>query len=266
MAVRRTKARLVFNGEQTRRWLIASGLLAAVAAVLISPLMMVRLSSDNLPWGQLADVGQAYGGASAILSAVALCGVVASLLTQRQQARQELAEMDREHHRDLIELALDNPEFLEVLDAKTALGPYARQELYLNLVLMYWLAVWELGGIDDVELRAMTAGMFSHEVSRRWWARVEGVWIGTRGRRERRRFISIVSEELARARTSPAILPASAPRKVDDHCSSEPPARSRRRRLATLAAVAAAGGFCVVAAQSLRAGKRRIKPARGGRT
>lgn len=265
MTFRRTKARLVFNGEQTRRWLIAAGLLAAVAAVLISPLMMVSLSSDNLPWGQLADVGQAYGGASAILSAVALCGVVASLLTQRQQVRQELAEMDREHHRDLIKLALDNPGFLEVLEAKTAVGPYARQELFLNLVMMYWLAVWELGGIDEVELRAMTAGMFDHEVSRRWWARVEGVWVGTRGRRERRRFISIVSEELTKAQLSPATLPASAPPKADGQCSKEP-AQSRRCRLVTLAAGAAAGGFCVVAVQSLREGKRRIKPVQGGRT
>lgn len=257
-------ARLAFNGEQTRRLLIAGGLLAAVAAVLISPLMMVRLSSDELPWGQLADVGQAYGGASAILSAVALCGVVASLLAQRQQLRQELAEMDREHHRDLIGLALDNPEFLEVLDAKTASGPHARQELFLNLIMMYWLAIWELGGIDEAELRAMTAGMFENEVSRRWWARIADVWIGTRGRRERRRFIAIVSEELARSQLSPATMPASVPPKVDDH-RDEKPAQSRRRRLTTLAAAAAAGGLCVAAAQSLRDGGRRVRPDQGDR-
>jgi hypothetical protein len=213
------KARTRFRRHQAQRWMLITGFSTFVAVIIVLPLLMVGLSSGRLPWKRLADIGQAYGGVSALLSAAALCGVVASLLFQGRQVRQELAEMDRQQHIDLMRLALENPEFIEVLDARTAAGPHARQELFANLMMMYWLAVWELGVVDEDELRAMASDMFASEISRRWWGRVGGGWIGTHGKKQRRRFISIVSEELTRARLVPAtpvraVRPGAVPRRA----------------------------------------------------
>ena len=63
--------------------------------------------------------------------------------------------MDRQQHIELMRMAIEHPEFIEVLDARSAMNPYAREELFANLMMMYWLAVWELGVVDEFELRAM---------------------------------------------------------------------------------------------------------------
>ncbi|MCM4084101.1 DUF6082 family protein [Paractinoplanes hotanensis] len=167
--------------------------------VVVSPLVMTRLSGTALPWGRLADVGDTFGGVSALLSAVALCGIGASLIFQQRQVRQEFADIDRQQHIELLKLAIDNPELIEVLSPETAAGSHARHELYANLMMMYWLAIWELGEIDDEQLRAMTADMFRGEVARNWWRRVGGKWISTRARAGRRRFVAIVNEEFHQA-------------------------------------------------------------------
>ncbi|MFF5297510.1 DUF6082 family protein [Paractinoplanes globisporus] len=193
MATRRSRF-----ARSGRAGLLVAGFLAIMVIVLGSPLLLAALSGTALPWGRLADVGDAFEGASALLSAIALCGIGASLLYQQRQVRQELAGMDRQQHAELLKLALDNPEFMEMLNGEPA-GPHARQETYANLTMMYWLAIWELGEIDDDELRLMVGSLFRSDVARRWWARVGAVWIGTRHRPERVRFLSIISAEHALA-------------------------------------------------------------------
>jgi len=120
MTADRAKPRANLGHERTEKWLLPGALVLVVAAVLMSPLLMVHLSSKGLPWQQLADIGQAYGGASALLSAAALCGVVASLLFQRRQVRQELAEMDRQQHIELMRIALEHPDGKHALSAPKA--------------------------------------------------------------------------------------------------------------------------------------------------
>ncbi|MCY1138417.1 DUF6082 family protein [Actinoplanes sp. Pm04-4] len=129
-------------------------------------------------------------------------GFGASLIFQQRQVRQEFADIDRQQHIELLRLAIDNPELIEVLSPATAAGKHARHELYANLMMMYWLAIWELGEIDDEELRAMAAEMFTGDVARLWWGRVGDKWIGTRAKAERRRFVAIIATEHARAESS----------------------------------------------------------------
>lgn len=212
MAVGRPKDRWRLDPARAQKGLLISCFVGVVAVVVVSPLLMVRLSDSRLPWGQLADVGQAYGGASALLSAAALCGVGASLLFQRRQVRQELADIDRQQHIELLRLAIDNPELIEVLDARLARSPHARQDLYANLTMMYWLAVWQLGEVDDDELRGMAAAMFQSEVTRNWWGRVGAIWIGTKSRTDRRRFVAIISSELMKAESTAPEGTTAAPR------------------------------------------------------
>jgi len=56
--------------------------------------------------------------------------------------------MDRQQHVELLRLAIDNPELIEVLGGEPA-GPHSRHEIYANLAMMCWPAIWELGEVDD---------------------------------------------------------------------------------------------------------------------
>jgi hypothetical protein len=170
--------------------------------ILGSPLLMVFLPGSALPWDRLANIGDAYGGASALLSGLALCGVGASLIFQQRQVRQELAGLDRQQHMELLKLAIDNPELISVLDADAPHREDARAEIYANSTMMYWLAIWELGEIDEQELRGMASAMFGSELTRGWWQRVGDQWIGTRIRPDRVRFLEMVSEECTAAAAS----------------------------------------------------------------
>jgi hypothetical protein len=81
MAAGRLKARWTPRPTQRQNAILVAGFFVIVAVVLLSPLMMIRLSDRRLPWSQLADI-------------------------------------DREQHRELLGLAIDNPELIEVLDAR----------------------------------------------------------------------------------------------------------------------------------------------------
>jgi hypothetical protein len=170
-----------------------------VSLVIWSPLLMYRLLGESMPWTKLADVGEAYGGASALLSAAALSGIGASLFLQSRQMRQEMVSLDRQRHFELVKLALENPEFFEVLDGAPLDARDGRRRIYANLTLTYWLAMWDLGEIDDAELRVLTSAMFMSPVSRAWWRQVHGYWLTARRSRRRQRFMRIVNEEWASA-------------------------------------------------------------------
>src|SRR5438045_9631717 len=88
-----------------RRWLfrltlyLSFALLAAVllSAILFSPLFLRRVAEvRGVNWNLLGNIGQTYGAASAILSAVALLGIAVSLVLQRRQARAERIRIVRE--------------------------------------------------------------------------------------------------------------------------------------------------------------------------
>jgi len=252
MAAGRLKDRRSLDPARTQTGLLISGFIVVVAVVVVSPLLMVRLSDSRLPWSQLADVGQAYGGASALLSAAALCGVGASLLFQRRQVRQELADIDRQQHMELLRLAIDNPELIEVLDARTANSPHARQDLYANLTMMYWLAVWQLGEVDDDELRGMAAAMFQSEVTRNWWSRVGAIWIGTKSRTDRRRFVAIISSELMQAESTAPEDTTAAPRTELPTGPGDQPPQPPGQRVVLLALTLASAGVSLAVFRTLR--------------
>src|SRR5215469_12947531 len=71
--------------------LIAIAIAVATAwLVLISPLLLRQIARiHGVNWTMLGNVGQTYGAASALLSAIALIGVSASLVIQGRQARNE---------------------------------------------------------------------------------------------------------------------------------------------------------------------------------
>jgi hypothetical protein len=96
---------------RSRMFLITCLLLTAIiglCAVLFSPVLLWRanhLTAAN--WSILSNVGQAYGGISAILTALALIGVAASLLVQRQQADIARTQAIRAFQLQMLTLCLE---------------------------------------------------------------------------------------------------------------------------------------------------------------
>jgi hypothetical protein len=173
------------------------GLLAALAVlglVVASPVWMGWIRRRSTDWAQLADVGQAYGGVSAILSAFALCAVAFSILVQRLQLRTAALDLDRRRHLDLIQIALGDDELVGVVSPRLRGNPHARAYAYANLWVSYWFTLWEMGRLGEDGLRRNAAAMFQNPVSRDWWHGVEEGWaLGMRSRRTRR-FTDVLTE------------------------------------------------------------------------
>src|SRR5262245_16444045 len=83
-----------------------------LAVALLWPVLTTITESSNINWHALSEVGQAYGAVSAVLSGLALGGVVVSLLIQQRQARTSTQYAIRERHFDLLKLMLDQPDLM----------------------------------------------------------------------------------------------------------------------------------------------------------
>ncbi|WP_305785933.1 DUF6082 family protein [Symbioplanes lichenis] len=189
-----------------RLLLLAAGTVAGLAAVLWSPVLLLTLLGDGLPWSDLSDIGEAYGGASAVVSAIALTGVAASLTYQVRQTRQEQISSDRQRHLDLLKLGLDDPELFEALDGGGLVTYEHRKKVYANLWMGYWLGLWQLGDLPEAELRHNVSRMFWSPDSRNWWNERRATWIEPRNRRQRR-FVALVTDEWHKAESRAAARP-----------------------------------------------------------
>ena len=102
-----TRRGLVNMREGRPRNIIISFLVIALTAfvlglILLSPLLLRQIATlGGVDWTKLSDIGQTYGAASAILSALAVGGVAISLFLQANQGRANQVQMIREYQREL---------------------------------------------------------------------------------------------------------------------------------------------------------------------
>jgi hypothetical protein len=138
-------------------------------------------------------MGQAYGGVSAVLSALAFCGIAGSLLLQWRQTRISQIVVARERHFELVKLALDRPEFIfaQMGIENPADWPLA---LYFNLWITHWKMLRELGLMGEEGLRQNARELFGNTVALEWWAKVGPNW-ATGGTKGDKLFARIVTEE-----------------------------------------------------------------------
>jgi hypothetical protein len=171
----------------------------AVYGIVVSPVFLDAVSNESEDWAFRADVGTAYGGISAILSGLALCGVAASLILQHRQSIVERMAIERERHFDLVSLGITFPELLPAVEPESGIGPNARQETYINLHMGYWMRTVQMGEMDEYDARHLLANMFKGEIARTWWARVHPAW-HSHSLKAVRRFAVIVTDEWEQAR------------------------------------------------------------------
>ncbi|BBH70950.1 hypothetical protein ACTI_76350 [Actinoplanes sp. OR16] len=163
------------------RFARTSLLLVLLAVVLIlvvfSPLMMRWLSPDGeADWSQLSNVGQAYGGVSAVLSALAICGVGVTLLLQNRQTRAEQLLAIKDRQLEILRLSLEKPE----LTVRNELSPRTTETIMLdmhsNLWVQNWELLWQLDFIDDDAVRGHATWLFMDSRRHAWWELYGPTW------------------------------------------------------------------------------------------
>ena len=190
---------------------VAGASLILAGIVVLSPLALKRVGSiPGVDWTQLSYIGQTYGAASALLTGLALIGVVGSIAFQARAIRADREQASREHHAHLVEMALEDPAYQRCWgsDPRAHASPDDyRQQVYLNLIMTYWERDYVMGGFHERALRHAAARLFRGEAGRRFWAESGEIRAETADTRRARRFCRIVDEEYqnALALGSPAV-------------------------------------------------------------
>lgn len=186
--------------SRSLRVVALSGLFAAVlAGVLVSPWALGLVGADGVDWDRASAIGQAYEAASAVLSGLALGGIGLSIALQVRANHQSRIQTVRQMHMDLLKLALDDPLYRPCWGAPNSANIDDRQAMYINLILSYWQARWDIGSSDESVIRAQAIQFFRGEAPRLYWqeygrARLSGI-----PERRRRGMTKILDEEYRKA-------------------------------------------------------------------
>jgi hypothetical protein len=170
---------------------------AGLALVTASPLALRSLADlHQFDWLRLSNVGQTYGAISALLVVIGLSGVAVTVFLQVRESRHTRVQAARTRHYDLMRMALDDPVLMEVSNQLRRLPTHneRRQTIYINLLLRFWLMLWEFDDISEASLRSYVADLFETEPSRAYWRNITAQPSLADTRKEIR-FTQIVSEE-----------------------------------------------------------------------
>ena len=162
---------------------------------------------SGLNWDELADVGETYGAAAAIFSALAAAAVAVSLLYQAQQLRLSRLQHVRQVERELSLRLMDDPELAEIAgyNAAKITGVSARQHAFAVIYLHYLSLAYEGGVASKEALQAEALRyMFGSDATRRIWAAVRHTWFAHKTDPTHVSFSAIVDESYQQAiRESP---------------------------------------------------------------
>lgn len=170
------------------------GFMTLVLAVLVSPFTMgLYLVVGGVDWPAVADVGQAFSMSSAILSGLALVGVAVTMRYQAMQTRVAQLEAIRTRHFELSKMVMDDP---DKYGKYWGYGPedagLVVRDGYLNQVLNYTKAGFELKVHSAGSVQLIAAELFATAPGRRYWAVKREGWRRSSRSRLERRFFAIV--------------------------------------------------------------------------
>jgi Family of unknown function (DUF6082) len=158
--------------------IMIGGLIAIVGTLIVSPFALAELGHYRTDWAQLSNIGQTYGAVSALLTPLALGGVVASLLYQARDSRNALEQTTRTLQFELIRMELDDPSLMTALGAPWDLAIPSdsvsiREYLYVQMWVSFWGGNYTNGGMPESAIRHFAAHeLFRSRAGRAYWAAV----------------------------------------------------------------------------------------------
>jgi Family of unknown function (DUF6082) len=189
---------------------------ALLATVMLSPLALGRFGTlTRMNWSRLSSIGQAYGAVSALLTALALIGVAASLLFQARQVWIAREQAMRTFHHELVRMALDNPIYMSAManplnsELPSEQGTDGRIDYYIHLWISFWQTFYIMGVMPESQLRSVCEReLFRGRPGREYWERAREIRPSYSEDRRIRHFDRIVEEEYRKAIISqPAVEP-----------------------------------------------------------
>jgi hypothetical protein len=193
---------------------------ATLAVVVASPVILEGVYSSR-DYSVAGNVGQAYGGASAVVAAVALLVVAASVLLQYRQHAAQRADSLGNFNEELVTLAMECPKYRQCWGARVSPSDIDEDLFYYcSKIIKMWTQAWELQRIDERQAREYLRNFFDSEVPRLFWES-HGDW-HRRGvlRSPADRFRALINEEflLAKKAGGPArgreVFPVAAARSI----------------------------------------------------
>ena len=153
------------------RYISLAGLIGVIACIFIatvalSPLALSRFSElVHVNWAQLSNIGQTYGAVSALLAALALAGVITSLIYQARSTRTASVQLSRTFHNDLIRMEMDDRSLMAAVGAPWDTPSLAdankiREHLYIHMWVNYWRQLYILRQMNDDLVRSVSGGKF----------------------------------------------------------------------------------------------------------
>jgi Family of unknown function (DUF6082) len=183
---------------------------AILALVVLSPLALGGLARYRSDWTLLSNIGQTYGAVSALLSSVALGGVVLSLLYQARDGKTAREQTTRSLQLELIKMQMEDPALMTASGAPWGLAipsesAAIREFLYLQIWIAYLYGSYSIGEISEPTLRYVFANeLFRGRAGRRYWEARSARQSMTGGSRRHNNFYRmLVAQPHARQSTRP---------------------------------------------------------------
>ncbi|MGR6921147.1 DUF6082 family protein [[Actinomadura] parvosata] len=185
----------------------AGGVTAGFAVLLMllaSPFVLDRLAAaTGINWASLADVGDAYGSAIALLTAASLLVLAVSVAFQARTARISSETTVRMLHLEMMRFAIEDPTLLQMEGAEwdgTAEGAEEmRRWAYINMQLALYRSFHALRELPTAELRMAMAARFRSRLGRKHWEHNRTWFRASERNGHDRRFNKIVEDEYQKA-------------------------------------------------------------------
>jgi Family of unknown function (DUF6082) len=233
-----------------RRGLLATltiaACLIAIALVAISPLGLTGLEGLRKDWGELSDVGQTYGAISALISSLALGGIVVSLSYQARAGHTAREQSIRTMQQQLIRMEMDDPALMTAMGAPWGLPIPAesariREHLYIHMWTSFLAGNYVVGEVTATAIRKMVRSeLLNSNAGRTYWANIRDNVLST-NEGKYRRFALIVDDEYQQVIASG--LPAADAVKITDHIDKSASLVVELRQAVLIGAVIMAGAL-----------------------
>jgi hypothetical protein len=169
----------------------------AMVSVLLFPLVLGRFYTADGDYSRMSDIGQAYGAASAVISAAALGAV---LMGQYRQVNRTRLQALHDGMDELVQLAMDEPMYRQCWGARIAPDDVDEALFYYcNRMITKWKDGWELRGLSETQARAYLAKFFDSEIPRLFWQQHGQFQMQAKLTNRRARFVIMINEEYLRA-------------------------------------------------------------------
>jgi hypothetical protein len=139
------------------------------------------------------DLDQVYAAPSAMISALALCGVIVSLTLQWRQVQVSQVVAARERHFELVMLAFEDPRLAFERSPVPLTDDDRRVWMHSNLWMTQWNLLWQLRQLDESNLRRLALTLFADPARLNWWQAAGSTW-SSDSSRSGREFFRIVTD------------------------------------------------------------------------